>query len=234
MNISTYELIANEYYDTRHITSRNFDEATLAFCNNSNIQVPSRGLVLELGCGKGCTKKYCNVASSRIVQTDISKAMLSITPREDCLLRLRCNALQLPFLHPQFCAVTAFLYDPYNTLELYTQIYNVLLDGGVFIGTLPHFKWGKTLRDLLGHRENKSQFLTKENKIIEFDSFLMDDSDIESALKKSGLTLVQMNDLYLPRRVEKVSEHVSIPANAVSVSVYDLPIVKFIMARKSP
>ena len=132
MSSSNYEPIANEYYDSHHITSRNFDTATLAFCSKFVFCIPSNGFVLELGCGRGCTGKYCKVKSSRVIQIDFSKTMLLKNPREGCLQRIRCDALKLPFLSLKISAVTAFLYDPYNTKELYEEVYIVLQDGGMF------------------------------------------------------------------------------------------------------
>lgn len=232
MTNSNYESIANEYYDSRHITSRNFDTATLAFCNEFVFCIPSTGFVLELGSGKGCTGKYCKVESSRVIQIDVSKTMLVINPREDCFQGIRCDALRLPFLPLNISAVTAFLYDPYDTPELYKEVHRVLENGGVFIGTLPHFKWGTTLRRILGYDQDKTRLLTKDKYLVELDSFLMSDAEIEQAIKRAGLTLLEMYDLYLPPHVQEVSEHILIPASAIGLTAYTLPIVKLIIAKK--
>lgn len=233
MSDSNYEPIASEYYDSRHITSRNFDATILAFCSRFDFCIPSNGLVLELGAGKGCTGKYCKIESSRIIQIDVSKTMLLINPREDCLQRIRCDALRLPFLSSKISVVTAFLYDPYNRPEMYKEVYRVLQDGGLFIGTLPHFVWGTALRrDDLGYDKNKAKFLTKDKYVIERDSFLMSDTEIEDALKRAGLTLIQMYDLYMPSDVQKVSNDILIPASERGLSEYTLPVVKLIIAKK--
>lgn len=233
MSDSNYEPIASEYYDSRHITSRNFDATILAFCSRFDFCIPSNGLVLELGAGKGCTGKYCKIESSRIIQIDISKTMLLLNPREDCLQRIRCDALRLPFLSSKISAVTAFLYDPYNRPEMYKEVCRVLLDGGLFIGTLPHFEWGATLRrDVFRNNENKAKFLTKDKYIVKRDSFLMNDAEIEDALKRAGLTLLKMYDLCLPSDVQKVSKDILIPASERGLSKYTLPVVKLIIAEK--
>lgn len=232
MNNSNYEPIANEYYDSRHITSRNFDTATLAFCSRVDFCIPSNGLVLELGAGKGCTGKYCKVDSFRIIQIDISKTMLLLNQREDCLQRIRCDALRLPFLSSKISAVTAFLYDPYNRPEMYKEVCRVLRDGGLFIGTLPHFEFCTILRRILGYDKNKAKFLTKDKYIVKRDSFLMNDAEIEDALKRAGLTLHKMYDLCLPSDVQKVSKDILIPASERGLSKYTLPVVKLIIAEK--
>lgn len=232
MNNSSYEPIANEYYDSRHITSRNFDIATLDFCSRFDFCIPPNGFVLELGAGKGLTGKYCKVEDSRVIQIDVSKTMLLINPRQVCLQPIICDALRLPFVSSKISTVTAFLYDPYNRPELYEEVNRVLGDGGIFIGTLPNFKWGTTLRRILGYDRNKTKFLTKNEYLVEVDSFLMSDVEIEQATKRVGLNLLQMYDLCLPSYVREVSEHILIPAHALGLSEYTLPIVKLIIAKK--
>lgn len=232
MNTSNYEPIANEYYGNRHITSRNMDAATLAFCSKFDFCISSNGFVLELGAGKGRTCKYCKIESSRVIQIDTSKTMLLINPREDCLQRIRCSALRLPFSPSKISAVTAFLYDPYNSSHLYKEVNRVLQDEGLFIGTLPHFEFCTILRRILGYDKNKTKFSTKDGYLVERDSFLMSDAEIEDAIKQAGLTLLQMYDLCLPQEVQEVSEHILIPASDLGLSAYSLPIVKLIIAKK--
>lgn len=232
MNNYDYEPIAGEYYDSRHITSRNFDAATLAFCRKFGFYVPSNSFVLELGAGKGCAGKYLKIQSSRVIQIDVSKTMLLINRREDCLQRIRCAALRLPLLSSKISVVTSFLYDPYNRPELYEEVYRVLQDQGIFVGTLPHFVWGTTLRRILRYDKNKTKFLTRDKSLVELDSLLMSDAEIQEAIKRAGLTLLQMYDLCLPSDIQEVSEHILIPASELGLSVYTLPIVKLIIARK--
>lgn len=232
MNTSNYEPIANEYYDSHHITSRNMDVATLAFCSKFDFCIPSNGFVLELGAGKGHTCKYCKIESSRVIQIDVSKTMLLKNPREDCLQRIMCSALRLPVFSSKISAVTAFLYDPYNSSCLYKEVNRVLQDEGIFIGTLPHFEFCTILRRILGYDKNKTKFLTKGRYLVERDSFLMSNAAIEDKIKQAGLTLLQMYDLCLPQGVHEVSEHIRIPASDLGLSVYSLPIVKLIIAKK--
>ena len=232
MNTSNYEPIANEYYDSHHITSRNMDVATLAFCSKFDFCIPSNGFVLELGAGKGHTCKYCKIESSRVIQIDVSKTMLLKNPREDCLQRIMCSALRLPFFSSKISVVTAFLYDPYNSSYLYKEVNRVLQDEGIFIGTLPHFEFCTILRRILGYDKNKTKFLTKGRYLVERDSFLMSNATIEDKIKQAGLTLLQMYDLCLPQGVHEVSEHIRIPASDLGLSVYSLPIVKLIIVKK--
>lgn len=231
-NTSSYEVIANEYYNDRHITSRNFDAATVAFCNNFDFGIPNECPILELGAGKGCTGKYCRVSSHRIIQIDISRTMLLLNPREGYLSRINCNAMDLPISPSSVSAVTAFLYDAYNKQELYFEVSRVLRNEGLFIGTLPHSKWGTALRHALKYNADRARFITKEQQIIELDSFLMDDQEIVQVVVKAGLTLKQTYDLFLPTDVERVSRDITVSASYLGLTAYTIPVAKLIIAQK--
>lgn len=232
MSNSNYEPIANEYYDSDHTASRNFDAATLDFSKKFDFNIPSHGFVLELGAGKGCTGKYCKIESYRTIQIDISKTMLLLNPREECFQKIISDALKLPIASSKLSAVTSFLYDPFNKQELYNEVYRVIRDGGVFIGTLPHFKFCTPLRGMIGYHKNKTRFFTKDERLVELDSFFMNDFEIRQIIKRTGFSSLQMYDLYLPSFVQEVSKHVYIAASAHGLDVYNLPLVKLIIARK--
>lgn len=231
-NKSSYELIADEYYDHTHVTSRNLDSATLEFCNDFNFEMPSEGLVLELGCGKGCSGKYCKVESKRIIQLDISRSMLRLDPREDCIQRILGDALKIPFKSSSFSIVTAFLYDPYNKDDLYMEISRVLKPNGVFIGTLPHSQWLLTLRKEFGYPLDKTKFLTNNNIFLEFNSFLSSDEEIKTKINLAGFKKVRLYEIYLPKGTKKISPDIEISANKLGIDVNTFSILTLIMARK--
>lgn len=230
-NKSNYEIIADEYYNSNHVTSRNLDSSTLEFCSNFVFNIPSDGLVLELGCGKGCSGKYCKIKNDRIIQLDISRSMLKLYPRENCVQRILGDALNIPFKSSCFSIVTAFLYDPYNDDDLYMEISRVLKPNGVFIGTLPHSKWLLTLRKELSYPLNKAKFLTKNGFFLEFDSFLSSDKEIKEKLKLGNFKKITLYNLYLPK-VNIVSPEIEILAKKIGMNVSAFPIVKLITAWK--
>jgi SAM-dependent methyltransferase len=238
LNKSSYDAIADEYYDSRHITSRNFDDATIEFCNTAKdkFPIPQKGFVLEVGCGKGSVNRYFNINLDRVVQTDISLKMLKIHPREEPICTIQCNAVGLPFQDSAFAAVFAFLYDPYNVEEFYSEFEKVLTPSGVFIGTLPHFKWGSLLRSGLSIDRNRTQFRRftsmKDKDFVELDSFLVDDDQIRQLLMRAKFKQIEMSDLYLPLHIKTISPHIELPASLLGISPYDLPIVKMIIAKK--
>lgn len=228
----SYEELAEEYYDKRHVTSRNFDSATTAFFRQWKYPLPDNDLVLDLGAGRGTAISCLQVRSDRIVQADISVSMLNLQPREPCRARVQCDARALPFNDNTFAAVFALLYDPYNRPGLYPEIRRILLENGIFVGTLPHYVWGETLRTIRGSKIDKAQLINGEGRIVERDSFLMTDEEIRRHLNDSQLQLMHAFDLSLAQSEPDVSLDIVVPATHLGQSPHELPIVKLIIARK--
>jgi SAM-dependent methyltransferase len=230
---SSYEDIAEEYYDERHITSRNFDSTTRAFFQRWRPTIPEEGLVLDLGAGHGNIGKYCGVASQRIIQADISLGMLMLEDREPCKGRVLADALGLPFGRESFAMIGTFLFDPFNFPHFYHEVARVLRRGGIFVGTLPNAAWGEELRRLRGYSVKVARLIKKNGDVVERPSVLMTDGDLFDNLASVNLHVVEKFDLCLPRKQHRVSPDIEAPAAAKSISVYDLPILKVVVATKS-
>ena len=229
---SGYDLIADEYYLQRHITSRNFDAATTAYLAQNPVTVPSQGLTLDLGAGRGRLVEYLQVAVARIVHVDISLRMLMLSCREGSLGRVNADAQQLPFRSDVFALVGAFLFDPFNAKRVFGEVARVLKSGGVFVGSLPHFLWGTTLRSAKGAPPNEATFLLQDGRRYARPSILSAEEDLRTTVEDAGLLVRAMVSVTLPRAVAEVSPDVEIPARALGVSVYDLPIVQLLVAAR--
>lgn len=229
---SSYEEIATEYYDGRHVTSRNFDSATLAFTNSWQCPISPHGMVLDLGAGKGTVGRYCRLPGERVIQSDVSISMLTLPAREASKARVHCDATALPFAPGSFTAVAAFLFDPYNTPRFFREVGRVLVRGGIFLGTLPHHMWGDYLRKIRDSNDSKACFIHGSGRIIELTSILMPGEIIHPRLSHARLQLLESYDLRLPRSETMVSPDIIEPAKMAGISPYELPIVKFIAARK--
>lgn len=225
-----YDRLSQEYYSPLHRTSRNFDEASRSALS-SCVQLPPDGLVLELGAGRGRVGEFLGVATRRIIQSDISNAMLSLTPREDALLRVICDARSTPFLPGSFSAIASFLYDPFNTEELYREVARLLAPGGVFVGTLPAYTWGVALRDELGISRDVTRFRVNDGGILVTQSFLSTDDQIISRCESAGLE-AQVRAATLPPGTEPLSPDIQRPADALKIDPYTLPVVQVILAGK--
>jgi SAM-dependent methyltransferase len=232
MTMSSYDEIASEYYLERHITSRNFDAATL----NSRLLIkrylPLDGLVLDLGAGRGRAEEYLGIRHSRITEIDLSEKMLHLTPRGKSHDRIQSDALNLPFNSSSFSVVAAFLYDPYNKPALYQEISRVLSPGGVFLGTLPHYEWGKMLRKIRGYEFEVARFVKSTGGYATLSSFLMNDLTLKQELTQAKMEVIMMESLCLPQNIEKISPDIVAPAGLFGLDPKSLPIVKLIVARR--
>ena len=229
---SNYDEVAEEYYDDRHVTSRNFDAATAELFDTLAPAVPDSGYVLELGAGRGRTGEFCGVAPSRVVQSDVSGRMLRLVDREPSTGRVQCDATRLPFASERVAAVTAFLFDPYNDPSLFDEIARVLEPGGVFVGTLPHPEWGHTLRRAVDLPQDETVFVTESGEEVRLRSKLLSAADLRDQLTATGLQPRILRSQSLPRDTDDVSEHVEIPAETLGVTPFDLPLVLGVIAGK--
>jgi len=229
---SCYESIADEYYDPRHITSRNFEVATRSYLDLFPSNLPDQGAILDLGSGRGSANRYCGVASKRVIQTDKSLRMLSLEPRESSCSRVVSNALFLPFQNAAFSAIVAFLYDPFNLPELYPELARVLRKNGVFLGTLPHVQWGRVLRSLRGYSADKARLITRAGQAILRDSLLIDATELKKLLEVAGFAAVQTHDVYMPRGTNPISPDLADPAAAFGITPFELPLILAVRARR--
>ena len=229
---SNYDPIASEYYATGHDTSRAFDAATTDYFSTHSPMDVGDGLLLEVGAGTGSSSKHLNIPENRIVQSDISEAMLLLEPRERSWLRVRCDARDLPFLPSSFSAVTAFLFDPYNTLKFFEQVRRVLRVGGVFIGTLPNATWGFALRDSMGHPRDQAIFRVRSGETIAVRSILSERQALKQQLTQAGLSVEQIVEVTLPTSVHQVPHQIAVAADYLKVHPYSLPIVLVVQARR--
>jgi SAM-dependent methyltransferase len=227
-----YDIIADEYYQARHITSRNFDASTQAYFVDHQLVFPRDGLALDVGAGKGRLAEYCGIAPTRIVQVDLAWKMLTLNDRETALCRVVGDALALPFREGAFSIVAAFLFDPFNHKPFFEQVARVLSPGGMFIGTLPHSRWGAALRSQAGQSLDEAIFVLNSGQRIKRRSILSTPDQFAPNLNEVGQHVVQNEALTLPRDVKAISPDIEMPARTIGVSVYEIPIVNLVIATK--
>ncbi|KAB2879061.1 class I SAM-dependent methyltransferase [bacterium] len=232
--ISPYDRIANEYYDEIHITSRNFDDSQkLGFKGFENI-IPKEGSVLEVGAGKGRTIEYLSIESKRIIQLDSSKLMLELTPREESLLRIHADAIDMPFMDNTFNLVTSFLCDPFLGLEFLSEAYRVLRKEGMLLFTTPSYSWGKALRDKIGIEINETRFINKENNIVKVPSILIKTEQIIEMIEHVGFlgNSIKQKILTLPKNIEKISKDIVASSESQKKPPYDIELIHLFYANK--
>ena len=145
---SGYDIIANEYYDVGHVTSRNFDHTTTAALTHDPFPCDA-GLMLELGAGRGRATEFLGVDKTRLIQLDSSEAMFALPNREPCGLKILSDACRIPLVSQQFAFVVGFLVDPFMGLDCLGEAFRMLKDGGRLLLTAPTKRWGDALRSKL-------------------------------------------------------------------------------------
>lgn len=232
MTTAAYDLVAKEYYDSSHKTCRNFDEATLRALKHQAPEIPTEGLILDVGAGKGRCVEFLGLSASRIIQLDNSTRMLQVTPREECALKILHDAELLPFLDGSFCCLTAFLCDPFLGLSFLHEAHRVLTNEGLLIATTPSYEWGIPLRKDLNIPPLSTRFITREHGKVVVPSTLLPKKRLQEMLALVGFSKITITSHPLPRDIAVVSPDIVAPANAMGCDVYDLDIIYLVQAEK--
>jgi SAM-dependent methyltransferase len=235
LTIAPYDLVADEYYDASHKTSRNFDVTTRAAVASVRSRIPEHGLVLEVGAGRGRCQEFLGIdAGARVVQLDNSRAMLGIPTREPSLLQVLHRAEELPFIDEQFSCVAAFLCDPFLGLNFLAESYRVIKPGGLFIGTTPAYEWGATLRKELSLDPNETRFIARDESKIVVPSVLVSRQQLSEMLAAAGFEPAHLviESHRLPLGTKPVSPDIERPAKSLGMSPFELEILYTIVGKK--
>jgi SAM-dependent methyltransferase len=231
-----YSQIAEEYYDCiLHKTSRNFDETGRLVLDSWRGRIPPAGRVLDVGAGRGRCNEYLGIDCRRVVQLDSSEAMLAVEPREDCLVRVRHIAEELPFPSADFGVVTAFLCDPYLGLNFLEEAYRVLQPGGVLIGTTPSRDWGEPLRKLRGVDDRTTRFINKDRVPVLLPSNLFSENRVREMLERVGFdkSAIHLQHAFLPPGTSVISDDIVVVAKMLGLTEFEVPLLVCFYAQKA-
>ena len=229
----SYDRIAAEYYETTHVTCRNFDATCKVAAAEFLPQMPSFGLVLDVGCGRGRCQEYLGLNVDRVVQLDASKEMFRIATRERALIRVRGDATSIPLDDGQFAAVIGFLADPFIGLQFFAEAFRVLRPQGVLFLTTPTYEWGSALR---GNKEpaiSYAKFIIKTKEPVLVPSTLLPASRVQEMLEYTGFSNIVIRSHTLPPGTQPLSPDIQSAATARNVDVYKLPIIDAISGNKT-
>jgi SAM-dependent methyltransferase len=233
MKFAPYDQIAGEYYDAFHKTCRNFDQTTFKALTSVRSLLPQSGLILDIGSGKGRCVEFLGVDANRIIQLDNSRAMLDLSPREECLIRIQHDAEQLPFLSKEFSCVTAFLCDPYLGLDFLAEAYRVLRTSGLLLATTPAYEWGTALRRGISIDSSETRFKTLAGSEIRVPSVLVPRDRLVEMLRRVGfVSEIQVQPHRLPEDAAPLSDDITIAADVLKCGVHELDLLYLVIARK--
>ena len=233
MTIAPYDMVADEYYESIHKTSRNFDQTTVSALAHVRSLVPAEGLILEVGAGRGRSCEFLGIDGRRVVQLDSSPRMLALATREESLLRIVHSADKLPFMDGEFACVTSFLCDPFLGLNFLAEARRVLRSGGLLVATTPAYEWGAPLRASLGLDLYSTRFVTKGGKVI-VPSVLVPITRLREMLLAVGFLEkdIGLSSHKLPLGEAPVSDDISGPARQLGRDPHDLEILYSVVATK--
>ena len=229
---SGYDAVATEYYDSRHITSRNFDQTT-SFALKHRKLASRNGLILEIGAGRGRSIEFLGVAPQRVIHLEISKEMLNLPDREPCLIKVHADACEIPLASGQFSAVVGFLVDPFFGLNSLAEAWRMLVSGGELLMTLPTLQWGEPLRRRLAIDIMTTRFkLLGQEVAVKLPSLLHSKERIMEMLTLIGFSGVSITDVALPEEEKQVSDDITSVYADLKLGKEDLPLVHVIRAFK--
>jgi len=232
-SLAGYDVLADEYYDASHKTSRNFDQTSAEALKDTGTALPAEGLVLEVGAGRGRAGEFLGTGGHRVIQLDNSAKMLTIEPREPCLLRILHRAEELPFLEQTFSAVVAFLCDPFLGLDFLAEAYRVLREGGLFVATTPAYEWGAPLREQLNIGSATTRFFTRSGTVLA-PSVLVKREQLARMAETAGFDRRRLHVTAhrLPADASPISPDISAPAQKIGCDVHELDILYRLVASK--
>lgn len=229
---SGYDAIADEYYDERHITCRNFDNTTKSSLVGNLFPVPD-GKLLEIGAGRGRAGEFLGVDHSRIVQLDNSQPMFDLDDREECSLKVLADACDIPLASGQFTSVVGFLIDPFMGLDCLAEAHRMLMPNGRILFTLPTHQWGTVLRTRLGIDEMTTRFnVLDTEKTVVLPSILHPPARITEMLQLVGFRDIEILDHALPDGEQPVSPDITSVCESLKVQVSDLPVIHTVRASR--
>jgi hypothetical protein len=224
-----YSELAPEYYDERHVTSRNFD----FLIKKLLVQEPWMGgggpsdVWLEVGCGESKLIRALP-PNERLVLLDSSSAMLkhSLQGSWKQFSAVTGSAFAIPFRSGIFSGVFASLGDPFTHPAYFAEARRVIGLGGRLLHIVPAVEWGAPLRQFQRAPVDCSHFFRGDHDSFA-PSLLRSKAELRQLAANAGFKHISIDDLFLPSSLplSDVSPDIHLSARVQSKSVYEIPIL---------
>jgi len=208
-SISTYELLAAEYYDVlRHPTCANFRDASRGLLRRLVPDVRPAS-TCEVGCGDSLLAEL--LAARRrdlmgLLLTDAHPSMLEYSRRwapagaELAVAR----ATSLPVADAALELVVASLADPYDDDDLWSEMRRVLGPGGSCIVTTPSSAWATRFRTA-GDPPDTARFELADGGSVLVRSQIRPVAQQRELIERHDLTVTSVAELALDELAQPIS-----------------------------
>jgi hypothetical protein len=124
--------------------------------------------------------------------------MLMHTPRDliTAAEPLLGDARRLPLRSSVFAGIAVSLGDPFNGVELWTELARVAVKGGRVCFTVPDYEWAVTYRELEGSPIDAARFVSNSGAIVDLESVIMSELAQREVATRAG---------FVVERVERVA-----------------------------
>ena len=193
-----WDQIGHDYYSNEHKTCRLFDAIIDYHLPYFFKKLPDKGIILDLGGGKGRISNLLNSFNYKYITIDISWNMLQnggTTSQNKELIQ--SSVLHLPFKEQMIDVIFSLLGDSYILPNLFELVYRSLRKKGIFIFALPTKIWALTLRSILGIPENKTVFHNSDSEPIIVPSYVYSEDQIKNYLRIFKFKEIEINQYTL-------------------------------------
>ena len=190
-SVSTYEQIAEEYYDEfLHPTCKDLGKLSACLLNPLIERwFPTAGHLLEIGAGESTLAPISRKkgALERTVLLDSSPKMLAYSEVWEklgaCLLIASADTTGLP----SNCAslIVSSLGDPYNSQSFWSEMKRLLGPDGRIIFTTPSYEWSTTFRPK--EKLDVAEFLRGDGTQLFMPSYIYSKQEQFKIIEEAGL-----------------------------------------------
>ena len=229
-----YNAFAADYYSDAHVTTRNFDYATMAFLSRFDLfgQDATAATVVDFGAGKGRAHEYISsIRSSYIVEIDSSIEMLRLDRTERIDAKICADASITPIRNNFADLSLSFLFDPFNTKDFMNEVRRITKDGGKFLGTLPSSNFATSARNAAGIDESSTVFTDEAGRRHMVRSYVPPEAETKQRLHESGFEFVSVYSLPCAAFGPEPSAHIIRAAAEHKTSLSDFGVVSLFIAR---